>query len=105
MLYLHHEIDIAMDEYGIYNHSMLVLIEEDFIYLMCGDKEDKHSFGINISSNGNTQYFIDGEKHRCTKFHLQMLDKYYDSNEDISDEVGCDEEAYKEFYSIYDEDE
>lgn len=106
MLNLYHEIYLEMEEYGIYNHSMLVIIDgEKSLRLMCGDKEDKHSFSVDIASDGNTQYFIDGEKHRCTKFHLQMLDKYYDSNEDISDEVGCDEEAYKEFYSIYDDDE
>lgn len=88
MLNLYHEIDLAMDEYGIYNHSMLVLIDgEDSIYLMCGDKEDKHSYGVNISPDGNTQYFINGEKHRCTKFHGQMLDKYYESIKYIGEQV------------------
>lgn len=93
MLNLYHEIDIAMDEYGIYNHAMLVLIDgEDSLYLMCGDKEDKHTYGVNISSNGNIQYFIDGEKHRCIKFHLQMLDKYYDSIKYIGEQVRQAEE-------------
>ena len=93
MLNLYHEIDIAMDEYGIYNHTMLVLIDgEDSIYLMCGDKEDKHSYGVNIYPDGNTQYFIDGEKHRCTKLHLQMLDKYYDSIQYIGEQVRQAEE-------------
>lgn len=93
MLNLYHEIDIAMDEYGIYNHSMLVLIDgEDSIYLMCGDKEDKHSYGVNISPDGNTEYFIDGEKHRRTKFHCQMLDKYYSSIKYIGEQVRQAEE-------------
>lgn len=93
MLNLYHEIDLAMDEYGIYNHSMLVLIDgEDSIYLMCGDKEDKHSYGVNISPDGNTEYFIDGEKHRCTKFHEQMLDKYYESIKYIGEQVRQAEE-------------
>lgn len=88
MLNLYHEIDIAMDEYGIYNHSMLVLIDgEDSIYLMCEDKEGKYSYGVNISSNGSIEYFIDGNHHRQTKFHLQMLDKYYDSIKYIGEQV------------------
>lgn len=88
MLNLYHEIDLAMDEYGIYNHSMLVLIDgEDSIYLMCGDKEDKHSYGVNISSDGSIKYFIDGNHHRRTKFHCQMLDKYYESIKYIGEQV------------------
>lgn len=93
MLNLYHEIDLAMDEYGIYNHSMLILIDgEDSIYLMCGDKEDKHTYGVNISSNGSIDYFIDGEKHHRMKFHCQMLDKYYDSIKYIGEQVRQAEE-------------
>lgn len=93
MLNLYHEIDIAMDEYGIYNHTMLVLIDgEDSIYLMCGDKEDKHSYGVNISSNGSIEYFIDGIHHRQMKFHCQMLDKYYESIKYIGEQVRKAEE-------------
>ena len=88
MLNLYHEIDIAMDEYGIYNHTMSVLIDgEDSVYLMCGDKEDKHSYGVNISSNGSIDYFIDGIHHYQTKFHCQMLDKYYESIKYIGEKV------------------
>lgn len=93
MLNLYHEIDIAMDEYGIYNHSMLILVDgEDSIYLMCEDREGKYSYSVNISSNGSIEYFIDGEKHRCTKFHGQMLDRYYDSIKYIGEQVRQAEE-------------